>query len=527
MAQAAVFISFVLFLSKFIGFARDILVAKYFGATGLTDAFLVALVIPLTILGLFGTGLNTLIIPVYMEKNGSDPRAARTFADSVFMVATACFFAISALVAVFAPACVRVFAYGFTGERFATAVHLTRYLALSGVFTVLTGLLTGLLQAEKQFLAPALAGLAGNVAVVLSLYFLTPRLGINSWTLGQIVLAVLNFALLFLLLIRRYGFFRSLDWRSIDWRSMGRFAYLLMPLVVSSGVGFINTIVDKTVASGLSAGSIAAISFSSRVWGIPISLLATPIAVAVFPTLSELAVSDLDRPEFSAKLTRTMGITFFFVIPSSVVMLCLAAPIVRLLFERGAFVPGATDLTAAVTRMYVIALAAHAAAPVLAKVFYSFKNTMTPLIISGSGVVLNIILNIVLSRIMGAPGIALATTIVMTLNCLFYVIFLRRYVNVFNRPLVHESLKLLAAAIPMAPICLLARPLFAGAVASTMAGFFSLLLRLGLTTLAAGAAFLGACALLKTESLAFAWGWGKGILSRVKENGPQTRNSRG
>lgn len=503
-SQAALLIACALFLSKFIGFARDILVAKYFGATGTTDAFMVALMIPITILGLFATGLNTLIIPVYIEKKAADREAARRFANSVFLVAALFFILLTVLVVLFAPALVKVIAYGFKGERLDLAVTLTRYLALAGIFTVLTGLLTGILQAEKQFLAPAMAGLAGNTIIVISLFFLTGGLGINSWTVGQIAGTAMTFSLLFILLSGRYGFFRAFDLRGIDWNEISRFGYLLVPLVTASGVGLINTVVNKAIASGLDAGSISAISFASRVWGLPVSLLAAPIATAIFPTFSELAVSDAGRAEYSAKLTKALGVSWFFLIPSSVFMFFLSTPIVRMLFERGAFTPAATSLTSSVVRMYALGLFAQVASPILGKVFYSFKNTVTPLLISLATVALNIILNIVLARLLGAPGIALATTIVMVLNFLIYSIFLRKYVPVLTGALGAESLKLVLASAPIALVCLLSRPLFSGAGAASLRGFASLLLRLGAVGLTGAAVFLLGCLLLKPRSFSFA-----------------------
>ena len=503
-AQAAVLIAVVLFLSKFIGFAREILVAKYFGATGITDAFLVALIIPTLILGLFATGLNTLIIPVYIEKKAADPAAARKFVNSVFIVSVLFFLVISAVVFIFAPAFVKVIAFGFKGERLASAVVLTRWLIFSGIFTVLTGLLTGLLQSEKQFLAPALIALTGNAVLVLSLFLLTRRLGINSWTAGQIAMALLNFSLLYLLLFKRYGFFRSLEWRAIDWKEISRFGYLLVPLVVASGVSFVNQIIDKMIGSTLDAGSIAALNFATRVWGIPISLLVVPIVTAVFPAFSELAVADTDRTEYSSKISRTLAISWFFVIPSSFFLFFLSAPIVRLFFERGAFDPAATSLTSAVVQMYAFGLFAHAASPVLGRAFYSFKNTVTPLVISAISVALNIALNIILARLMGAPGIALATSIVMAVNFLLFSLFLKRYVPVLSKPLGSESLKIFLASVPIGIICLISRPLFSGSSASTLSAFASLLLRLGLIGLAGLAAFLLTCALLKVTSLTFA-----------------------
>ncbi len=518
--QAALLIAITLFFSKFIGFAREILVAKYFGATGITDAFLVAQMIPLSILGLFASGLSTLIIPVYIERKAIDKEAARKFVNSVFVVAALVFLVVSALVIIFAPLCVRVIAYGFKGEQFASAVTLTRYLALSGIFSVLTGLLTGLLQAEKQFLAPAVAGLVGNVVLVLCLFLLTGRLGINGWTVGQNALAVVNFILLFVLLFRRYGLFHSLDWRGIDWKEIGKFTYLLVPLVAASGVGLMNAIVDKTIGSSLDAGSISALNFSARVWGIPVSLLATPIAMAVFPTFSELAVSHEGRAEYSDKLTRTLSISWFFIIPSSVFLFFLSTPIVQLLFERGAFNPAATSLTATVTGMYSFGLFAQAASPILGRAFYSFKNTMTPLLISLGTVVMNIILNILLARIMGAPGIALATSIVMVLNFLFFSLFLKKYFPVLTRPLGIESLKMIAASVPIAVICLLSRPFFHGANAASFPGFAALLFRLGLVGLTGLAAFVAVCHFLKVPSLAFAAKFFRQVLSRFVKRPP-------
>jgi putative peptidoglycan lipid II flippase len=513
--EAALLISVVLFLSKFFGFFREILVARYFGATGVTDAFLVAMSIPVVILGLFSSGLNTLIIPVYVEKKAADPAAARGFVNSVFTAASALFLFISLLVFIFAPVCVRIFAYGFEGERFHSAVTLTRLLAFSGVFTVLAGLLTGLLQSEKQFLAPALAGFAGNAALVACLFLLAPRLGIHAWTAGQISMAVVTFTLLFILLYRRYAFFHSLAWRGIDWKEMGRFAYLLVPLVVASGVSFINAVVDKAVASGLDEGSIAALNFSARVWGIPITLLAVPIATAVFPSFSELAVAGADRSGYADKLSRTLSVTFFFIIPASVLLFFVSAPVVRLFFERGAFDPAATSLTAAVNRMYVIGLFAHAAAPVVARAFYSFKNTLTPLAISVACVSLNVVLNIALSRLLGAPGIALATTIVMTANFILFGHFLKRYVPVLTKALAVESFKIVLASAPVAVICVLARPLFFGSNAATLHGFASLLIRLAAVGAASALAFLAAAALLKVKSLALARDLAAGLLARL------------
>ena len=479
-AQAALIIAIISFISKFFGFFREVLVAKYFGATGQTDAFLVALIIPSMILGLFSGGFNTLIIPYYLEKKAQSQEAARRFVNSAFMVWGALFIFLSILIFIFAPACVHIIAYGFKGETFNLAVTLTRYLIISGLFTVLVGMFTGIFQAEKQFFFPIFVTLLGNVGLVLTLFFLHSYLGIHSWTAGQIFSASFAFFAMLLVLYWRYKLFHSLSFKQIDWSETNQFAILLMPLVIASGLSTINQIVDKTIASSLDPGSIAALSFATRVWTVPFYLIAWPIANAVFPAFSELALNGASKKEYEQKLNRTLGYMFFLTVPATIFLYFLSEPIVRLFFERGAFNSKATSLTSFVLKMYVLGLFAQAISPVLARVFYSFKNTTTPLLISAICIALNILLNILLSKIMGAGGIALSTSIVMVINIILFSYYLRRYLITFSRSLNIDILKIFVSSIPIVLICYLSAPFVMNIPASSISDFIKLVLRIGI-----------------------------------------------
>ncbi|MGQ9695992.1 MAG: murein biosynthesis integral membrane protein MurJ [Thermodesulfobacteriota bacterium] len=513
--QAALLIAVISFISKFFGFFREVLVAKYFGATALTDAFLVALIIPGSILGLFAAGFSTLVIPFYLKKKSQNPESARQFVNSALTVWGTLFAGLSLLILLFTPALVRIVAYGFKGERFELAVTLTRFLIIVGLFNVLSGIFTGLFQAEKQFFFPIFTTFLGNVVLVASLFFLHHYLGLHSWTLGQILSSSIAFFPMFLVLYWRYKFFHNLSYRQLDWQEIQRFGLLLLPLVVSGGLSMLNQIVDKTIASGLDPGSIAALNFGQRVWGVPISLLATPIATAVFPYFSELALNGSARKDYEARLQKTLGISFYIMIPSSFLLFFLSEPVVRLLFERGAFNPQATALTAFIVRMYALGLFGHAVSPILSRVFYSFKNTLTPVLISALCVGLNIILNIILSRILGAGGIALATSVVMATNVLLFGYFLRKYLTAFSRPLIGEILKITFCSIPIGLSCLLARPLFLKAEAATLHGFADLLLKVGLVALPSLALFALLSHLLRLPSYLFFRDYTKSLFRKL------------
>ena len=513
--QAAIIIAVISFISKFFGFFREVLVAKYFGTTGQTDAFLVALIIPSMILGLFSSGFNTLIIPFYLEKKAQSQEAARRFVNSAFTVWGTLFLILSILILIFAPAFVRVIAYGFKDETFHLAVTLTRYLLISGLFTVFAGMFTGLFQAEKQFFFPIFVAFLGNVGLVSSLFFLHRYLGLHSWTLGQIFSSGFAFFSMLIILYWRQKFFHSLNYSQIDWPEIKQFAIFLLPLVISGSLSILNQIVDKTIASGLDAGSIAALNFATRVWGIPISLLAIPIATAVFPSFSEMAINGTSRKEYEDKLNRTLGYMFYLTIPATFFLFFLAKPLVRLFFERGAFDSKATVLTSFVLKMYVLGLFAHAISPVLARVFYSFKNTVTPLIISAICVALNINLNIVLSKIMGASGIALATSIVMALNIILFSHFLRRYLRTFPRTLNIDILKIFISSTPLGIIGYFSSPLFANIPASSIPGFVILALRIGLVGLISLALFFFFSRLFRLEPYEFIKSYSLGFIKRL------------
>ena len=454
-AQAAVLIAVITFLSKFVGFAREVVIARQFGATGQTDAFLVGMMVPSLLLGLFAGGLGILIVPWYLGHKREDPERARLLVNQVTLVWSIVFALVSISVWAFAPQLVHIFARGFAGARYDLAVQVTRLLVPMGFMLIMTGLFTGLLQAESSFLVAIMWTFLGNVAVVISLLVFSSRMGIHAWTLGQTLLAFVGFVPLVILLTgKRYSFFRRFDIRHMDWPAILQFAALLIPVVLAGGVGTLNVMVDRWVASRLPEGAIAALSFSGRVWTIPISLLAGPIATAVFPSFSSMAVDGSALHAMDDKVRRTVAFVAYMVIPSSVGIVVLAAPITRMLFQRGAFDANATAITASCVQMYALGLVFQAVLPILGRVFYAFKNTVTPLLI-GLGIVgANMAGNIILSRYLGAAGIALATSITVALGTLIYALLLRRTFHTEDRvtwtyPLWTQMLKTLLATVPV------------------------------------------------------------------------------
>ena len=515
-AQAAVLLSALTLLSKFIGFARDAIVAHNWGATGVTDAFLIGMMVPSVLLGIVSTGLSTIVVPWYISNHKDDPEHARVLVNQVTVVWGVAFLVVSVLVAVFAPQLVHVFAPTYTGARYDLAIKVTRLLVPMGFFNVMTGLVTGLSQAEGQFLIPLVVSLTGNVVMVACLIFFSSPLGIQSYSLGLTLNSLISFLPVLLLLARRYHFFTHLDLRHMNWAAIGGFAALLVPLVISGGGGSLNTLVDRWFASHLTQGSVSALDYSNRLWNLPLSLAATPIVTAVFPWFSSMAVDGTALATYEDRVHKTISLMVYIMVPCIAGLVILAQPIVRLLFQRGAFDTTATVLTAACVQMYCLGLIGQALFPVFHRVFYSFKDTRTPLVVGLTMIAVNAFTDWLFGRWFGAPGIALSTTTAVTIGTIMDAFLIRRFFRGEVRatarfPLGTEVLKTCAAVLPVMAVALLGRSWIG--VPGTFVG---MALRMVVVVGAAALAYMAASAWLKCDG----WRVLLGRLRRILASSP-------
>ena len=447
--EAAIIITIITFLSKIFGYAREVLVAKYFGTSAQTDAFIVALLIPSMILGLFSGGIRIVVIREYAEKKSINIYDAKIFVNQIFFIFSIVLAVVSLFLVLFSEFFIRIVAFGFTGERLMLASNFMKFLAPFGFMMVLSGLFTGLFQIEKQFLYPAFISLISNTLIPLSLILLSPFMGIGSWAVGQNLYGLLHFFPMFFVLKYRWKFFDIFELHKIRWNEISEFVRLMLPIIVVSGIGIIYQVIDKMIASFLPAGSISALNFAQRVFLIPYGLLATSILVSVYPSFSTYAVKK-DNVNYSSLFEKSLFSIAYIMIPFSALFVVFSHTIVQLLFERGAFNVSATNLTAGCVAMYSIGLFALSFNSVFHNVFFSFKDTKTPMYITLVTAGINIVLDILLARLWGASGIALATTIVTFTALLLYAISFRkkRYVSGINfRQIYGELLKIIFASV--------------------------------------------------------------------------------
>lgn len=418
--------------SRVLGFVRDTMVAAILGTGPVADAFFVAFRLPNLFRRLFGEGaFNSAFVPLYskaLEGEGED--AARRFAGEAFAGLLAVLLAVSALAMVATPALVWLLAPGFLEdpEKFDLTTLLTRicfpYLALVSI----TAMLSGVLNSHRKFFVAALAPVLLNVVLIgfLSVMaWLGSRgaeagiiLSVGVTTAGVVQCAVLGWT------VWRTGWGFPLH-RPRWTASMKRLVTLGAPGLLAGGITQINLVIGTIIAS-MSAGSVSYLYYADRIYQLPLGIVGVAIGVVLLPEIARQVRGGREDLALHAQ-NRSFEFACVLTVPSAVALAVLAAPIIEVLFERGAFGPQDTQRTAAALSAYAFGLPAFVFVKVLSPGFFAREDTVTPMWIGAITVAVNVGLAIALFPFIDYIAVALATSAAGWINAgLLWVFLVRR-----------------------------------------------------------------------------------------------------
>ena len=411
-------------LSRIFGFIRDVVVAWFFGAGLASDAFFMAFTIPNLLRRLFAEGSLTIsFVPVFTEclfKRGREE--AFRLARSAWWLLTFVLAAVALLGVLFSPLIVKLIAGGFltSPEKFDLTVLLTRIMFPYIFFISLVALAMGILNALGHFAAPALAPVLLNLAMIGSVLLLSPHLAEPSkgLAIGVIIGGVLQLALQIPFMVRNG--FRLFVRSPLYHPAIKRIALLMVPAIFGAAVYQMNIVVSRLLASHLPEGSVSYLYYADRLVQFPLGIFAIALATAVLPSLSkQAALGDMEglRSSFSYALM----LIFFITIPAMTGLIILREPIVRLLFQRGAFDPITTRLTAEALLYYGLGLWAFSGVRIVVSTFYALQDTKTPVKMAVISLLVNIVLSLLLMKPMRHSGLALATSLASGVNLILLI----------------------------------------------------------------------------------------------------------
>ncbi|MCL4405636.1 MAG: murein biosynthesis integral membrane protein MurJ [Eubacteriales bacterium] len=423
-AKAAGMLMIAMMVSRALGYVREASLASAFGAKWQTDAFLAAFTVPDFLYDLLVGGvLSSAFIPVFSSYLATDREeeaweVASTMINLLFIVMVICV----TLGMIFAVPLTKLVAYKFTGETLALAVKLSRLMFPAFVILAMYGLMQGILNSYKHFAAPAIGAIAYNLCIIVFGLLLQKKYGIMGFAIGVVAGHIASFCIQLPVVIKkglRYRF--TFNLRHPGVRKM---FLLMVPTMLGLAANRVNLVVNQSLASGISEGSITALRMASRLMWLPLGVFAGSISVAVFPTLTSQAARQ-EMAEFKQTLSMGIRSIFLITIPASVGLAVLSVPIVRLLFERGEFNPGATQVTAYALIFYCIGLFAQSAVWVVTRAYYALLDTLRPLLIAVTTIFINVALNFVLRPVLAERGLALAYSLTGIYNLLVLLYILR------------------------------------------------------------------------------------------------------
>jgi len=408
-------------ISRVLGFVRDVVIARVFGASLATDAFFVAFRIPNFLRRLFAEGgFTQAFVPVFTEyKERRSREELRDLAAHVIGTLAGVLMGVTALGVALAPVLVLIFAPGFyaDAERYDLAVDMLRMTFPYILFISLVAAAGGMLQSFGRFAVPAFTPVFLNLCLIFGALWAAPRVDVPIYALAGAVFVAGAVQLAFQLpWLKRIGMLVRPRW---GWRHSGvrRVIKLLIPTLFGASVAQINLLVDTLIASLLVAGSVSWLYYADRLMEFPLGILGVALGTAILPRLSaQHAQTDPDG--FRRTLDQALRLVLLVGIPATAGLILLAGPMIGTLFGHGAFTADDTHMAALALIGYGLGLPAFLLVKVLQPGFFSRQDTRTPVRIAVISLVSNMILNAIIvgSMVLAgfiAPhaGLALATAL--------------------------------------------------------------------------------------------------------------------
>lgn len=445
--------------SRILGFARDMLIAAKLGAGPVADAFFVALKLPNLFRRLFGEGaFNAAFIPAFTQSyTRQGAAAARALAERLGTLLALWLALLTVLGMVFMPQVLALLAPGFPArgaDQFALAVELTRICFPYLFFICLAALMGGVLNGMGRFSAVAAAPVFFNLLAMAALLWLTPFVATPAHALswGVVVSGAVQLGIVWFAAWRagvpvlprapRIGAEEATVLRR------------MLPGVLGAGVTQLNLAVDVVIASLMPVGALSLLYYADRVAQLPLGVIGAAIGTALLPALARHLSAGQTLSAHRA-MNRALEISLALALPAAFALMVLALPIITVLFQRGAFTAGNAADAAVVLAAYATGLPAFIAVKALVPGFFARGDTRTPVIVGLVCVAMNLGLNLAFLWFtdLGAPGIALATSVAAWANAgaLAWLLRRRRLWRA-DRRLRRAAPRILGAAFLMAAV---------------------------------------------------------------------------
>ncbi len=455
LAKTTSLTSFIVALSRVTGYLKVAVLAYALGATRLADSYNLANVMPNMIYELIAGGiLSAAFIPLivdYIAKKTEEEKWRMI--NNVTNVLLVALFLITLVGVVFPYPFVRIQTLTVKPETIELALFFFRFFIPQIIFYGLCTVFTGVLNAHKRFYAVVASPILNNLVTIFTVLFLflpfrssNPELALSLLAMGT-TLGVASMALVLLLAVWRINY-RFQWYFDLKDEALKKIMAMGLPLIVYTLSNQIMVTVNNNLAFPFKGG-VTAYQYARAFFYLPYGVLAVPVIMVLFPRFCE-AVSEENLERLRNQIAQGLRLIMFVILPSAAFFFFYSRPIIRAALEHGAFNPVATSQTAPILACFSFDLLFFCTFAFFARVFYAFKDTLTPTRVNLFGVVLNALLNIFLVKVVGLPGLALGEAFTYLVITAVLVYLLRKKIVFFGgKELLKTSLRILAATLGM------------------------------------------------------------------------------
>lgn len=462
-------------ISRVLGLAREMVFAGLFGGTRWTDCFVLAYKVPNLLRDLFAEGaLSQAFVTTFSKSLKTEGDVSAWQLANRMMTLTAVFMGLVTIVGVLlAPWIVELLmlltradatSRSYNAEEFALMVTMVRVMYPFILLVSLAALVMGMLNAKGVFFMPALSSCFFNLGSIVSGvgigWWIDPSWGPQSllgFAIGVVIGGLAQFTCQFPALLRAgFRFVVDFGWR--DTR-VAKILSLMVPAVIAASVVQVNVMINAMFAFGVGEGAASWLNYAFRLMQLPLGVFGVAVATVTLPSLSRAAIGGVS-PDFKVILAKGLRLVAFLVLPSMLGLICLAEPIISVIYEHGNFTSETRHQTAIALQAYGCGLLFYASLKVLQPAFYAIDRRWLPMISSIIALLLNIGFNYLFVFVLGYghAALALTTSITATANFLFLYFAMRYFTGSLDtRSLVRMLGKLLLAAGVMSAICVVGK----------------------------------------------------------------------
>ena len=440
-AQTAAFMAILTVGTKVLGFVREMVLAAFYGAGEVTDAYNMAQNIPNILLAGIVSAVAISYMPILSRKVTDSGNEEGDLYTSRLLNGLMCLIAAAIVLgAILAKPLVSIFAPGYQAEQAVLTAWYLRFAFFSVLFTAFVYIFEAYLQYKGVFFPQIVLGYVQSIAIIV--FVILSAKTDHHWLIFGVVIGFALRGLGCWAIAGRNGYRYTPDFHMGG--AVKEAILLALPIFIGGSVAQINTFVDRMLASNLEKGSVSALTYGNEIINAIVMLTVTILVTIIYPKLNQ-AFAQGDRVSIGTLTEKGINVLALLAVPLSLGAMVYAVPVIRLVYERGAFTAEDTAVTASAFFCYAIGLTFLAVNQLITKVFYSLHDTKTAVYCSIVSVICNIVLNLILVRPLAHAGLALATSIAQCINALLlYYTFKKKYPDI---ALLHSKKKLLLIVV--------------------------------------------------------------------------------